>query len=656
MQSWQAFSRKALASVETESSFVGVYKWLIIFFVLSLSACSLQNKPAVFLDLSAHSSYYIDFEKKFDNQSISEVKSKFKSFKGKPISLGYLDAAIWVHIKLNEAQAFSGLLVFESRTDFVTLFAGQILKSGLGIAQSKWPVLHRNPAFKISKEQLTEGVFLKIENKGSIQVRTSLMNDAEFHRITRNETMLFGMYYGLMLIMMVYNFFLFISLRDRTYILYILYLGSLTLLMANANGWSFFYLWPESPRFERYCTSFSALNLLFWAARFTISFLETRRVIPRLHLALQTISVFAAVAMVFIPFISIRLMLQTINYAAFLGNIVLFAAAIAALAKGLRQARFFLLAWSALMLGSMVVVLFYLGLVPNNFFTYYSLQIGGAIEITLLSFALADRMNIIKDENEKVKLESVSTRASLKEIKQELAVAQKIQRSLLPLEVPEIDGADISVRFLPCQEIGGDYYDLQKLDNHQLALLISAVSGHGISAAMISSMVKVSFAQQQRNLRRPARLLNNMNQSLSKLIGQSFLTCFVAYINLRRKYVRLARAGHPAALHWQAESNTINEIKPSGRLIGGFLDNSYREVQINIGSGDKLLFFTDGITEVTNENNEMFGDEQLASFLEQHAYLNATQFSDKLMKKLINWQNNERTFEDDIALILISFN
>jgi two-component system, NtrC family, sensor kinase len=208
-----------------------------------------------------------------------------------------------------------------------------------------------------------------------------------------------GLYFGFMLLVILYNLFLYFSIKDISYVYYVLYAGFMTLLNASLTGYGFEHLWPSLPEINKY-QDFMGVLLCVSGVVFATNFLETKKYVPVLHnIFLGFIGVF--VISTFVIF-SGNFMMGTIlvESASFLLIIFFFVVAFRMLQSGYKQARFFLYAWSVLLLGVALFILKDFDIIPYNVFTVYSLQIGSAAEALLLSFALADRINVYKKEKE----------------------------------------------------------------------------------------------------------------------------------------------------------------------------------------------------------------------------------------------------------------
>lgn len=243
---------------------------------------------------------------------------------------------------------------------------------------------------------------------------------------------------------------------------------------------------------------------------------------------------------------------------------------------------------------------------------------------------------------------------NLVSLKQELNLAKKIQMASLPTKIPEIEGLHISANYIPMNEVGGDFYDFCKLNEYRIGIFIADVSGHGIPAAMGASMVKIAFSQSSFYYKDPARILSNINESLFSRLNHAFVTAAYIYIDSRKGTIKYSNAGHPGFIHYNKKENKVKEVFVKGSCIGIISKSpKYQNVEIHLNKGDRVVLFTDGITECIDPNKELFGEDRLKEFILENASLNAEDLIQQLNLKLKEWSGNKDKFEDDITILVI---
>ena len=248
-----------------------------------------------------------------------------------------------------------------------------------------------------------------------------------------------------------------------------------------------------------------------------------------------------------------------------------------------------------------------------------------------------------------------STERELAAVAGELEAARKIQTSILPGDPPSIDGLSIAVRFRPSSAVAGDFYDFMVRDTHQIGIVIADVSGHGIPAALIASMVKTAVTSQSDSADRPALLFSEVNRTLCGSFKHGFVTAALVYVDASQNEIVGASAGHPHPLLLRATDGNIMEVGGSGTVLGRFPGAQFTEKRYPFGPGDRVVLFTDGITEAQSSTGEMFGEERLQTLLCDHADLSVDAFSDLLLEELRRWTENRSgdAPDDDLTVLVL---
>lgn len=238
-------------------------------------------------------------------------------------------------------------------------------------------------------------------------------------------------------------------------------------------------------------------------------------------------------------------------------------------------------------------------------------------------------------------------------LEKELEIARQMQASLLPKKTIEHLSYDISWFFRPMLSVGGDLLDVQQSREGDLCFLIADVCGHGIGAAMVTSMVKLTFLMSHRLMHEPAAMLKQMNETLAMILGGTFVTAAVVHLSANGRQIRFARAGHPPLLHYEAQSGKVAHYQLPGKPMGDFPGNSeFLEQSIAIAPGDMLMLYTDGVTEAENTSGEMYGD-RLHAFLASQGGNAAAQISQQLVSQLDKQIAPRTEHADDIAYVVI---
>jgi len=244
---------------------------------------------------------------------------------------------------------------------------------------------------------------------------------------------------------------------------------------------------------------------------------------------------------------------------------------------------------------------------------------------------------------------------SLFAIQKELEIAERIQASILPRDVPRRADIEIVARYLPMSAVAGDFYDFLTFERNHLGILIADVAGHGVPAALIASMLKVAFASQSAHLQDPARVLTGLNQALCGKFEDHFVTAAYLYADLDAKIIRYAGAGHPPLLFSNRSSGVARPIEQNGLFLGMFPEAAYSSIEMPLQPGNRYVLYTDGLPESKNATGEEFGIRRCLDVLDSHRRLAAGPFADLLLKEISKWtaQGSVQQQEDDMTLLVL---
>jgi serine phosphatase RsbU (regulator of sigma subunit) len=245
----------------------------------------------------------------------------------------------------------------------------------------------------------------------------------------------------------------------------------------------------------------------------------------------------------------------------------------------------------------------------------------------------------------------------LQTIRGELETARQIQLSILPREIPEFAGLDIAARYIPMSSVAGDFYDFIVVDEKRIGILVADVSGHGISAALIASMLKIAFAAQSPHACDPVRVLSGLNQILCGKFQGHYVTAAYVLINTQAGTLNYAGAGHPPLVVREKVSGKTRCVAENGLFLGYFPEAEYTAIEIPFREGDSVLLYTDGIVEMMDPSEEQFGEKRLKLFLDEHHDLAACEFADSLLNRLSLWSGRAsgEDPDDDVTLLTVHF-
>jgi serine phosphatase RsbU (regulator of sigma subunit) len=242
-------------------------------------------------------------------------------------------------------------------------------------------------------------------------------------------------------------------------------------------------------------------------------------------------------------------------------------------------------------------------------------------------------------------------------INKELEIARRIQSSTLPLSVPTLPGLEIAARYAPMSAVAGDFYDFLCVDEKRVGILVADVTGHGVPAALIASMLKVAFASQAAHAHDPVRVLTGLNGALCGKFEEHFVTAAYLFVDLEKSLLRYSAAGHPPLMLASRATGNVQEIEENGLMLGMFPEAAYSFVEIRVSPGDRCLLYTDGLFEAKNAAQEEFGKARCKEFLETQLDIPAARFANALLDNIAGFSghNSARAQEDDITLLVLDF-
>jgi sigma-B regulation protein RsbU (phosphoserine phosphatase) len=235
---------------------------------------------------------------------------------------------------------------------------------------------------------------------------------------------------------------------------------------------------------------------------------------------------------------------------------------------------------------------------------------------------------------------------------QELEDALEIQRRLLPKQLPQIGGFQISAAWRPARAVSGDYFDALKFDESRLALCIADVSGKGMPAALLMSNLQAVVKAFASEAVSPSELCTRVNRVVSSNTPDDrFITFLYCLLDSKRRRLTYSNAGHNPGIIARGNGEILR-LDRGGTVLGPFVRCKFEQGEIAVESGDRVLLFTDGVTEARNEYGEEFGEDRLIGLLTEHRGLDADDLQRALMQAVFEFSGGD--FHDDATLIVCS--
>ena len=355
-------------------------------------------------DIKIDSKYYLDQNNSLSIDNIYANKDKFVNLKKDDTSFGLISDTLWIYLKVENLteQPLRNIVQFQyPLIDYIYILEydnkkiiDKYLTGDLTpydtrkIKTNDFVIPYTVNPYK------TKELILKINSDGALNVGMNLLEHTIYEENASTNKMILGIYYGAVLIMLIYNFILFLIIKDRMYIDYVIFHFVYLFLQLGFNGLAFEYFWPTLPQINLYFIPIMLILASYFSIQFSLSFLELKKINIRIYkyfkilmfLLLMLIAVFFMTSYAFVIKIIAALSIISVSSMLVVGIYLL-------VRYRTTSSKFYVTAWSFLLTGVLLTDFQNVGILPMNFFTFYGTQIGAFFELALLSFALAYRYN-----------------------------------------------------------------------------------------------------------------------------------------------------------------------------------------------------------------------------------------------------------------------
>lgn len=273
------------------------------------------------------------------------------------------------------------------------------------------------------------------------------------------------------------------------------------------------------------------------------------------------------------------------------------------------------------------------------------------LEMLLNFVAVAiDNSNLIKDKLRQQKID------------QEMVIAKQIQETILPTNIDNIPGVDIGAVYFPARDVGGDFYDVIKIDDTSFVVIVGDVSNKGVPAALVMSaaagIIKTAIADN------PGITVSGLAGRLNDILAneiikerEMFVTLFFAKFDLKQNQLSYCNAGHMPGLFWDSRKGKIVELAEGGTIVGQFQGLKFKQGQQELVSGDKLFLFTDGLTEAMDAENNLFGRERAEQVFSSEIGKDPKEFCSKVKEWVDRFSEGaSEDSQDDFTILQVRVN
>jgi|GEM_PF-2133491 len=244
-------------------------------------------------------------------------------------------------------------------------------------------------------------------------------------------------------------------------------------------------------------------------------------------------------------------------------------------------------------------------------------------------------------------------------LKKEMQLAKSIQNTLLPKNIPELEGYDIGAKYEAAMEVGGDYYDFFDVDKDSIGIAVGDVSGKGIAGALIMTMTRTALRLEARGSKIASEVLANLNTTLDGEFKKGmYITMFYVVLDSKKRVINYSSAGHNPMILYRGDTGQLYNFNPKGFAVGLDLGTpltfrkAIKNESIKLKKGDLLFIYTDGITEAMNSKREEYGELRLLEAIKKYHHLPAQEVSDKVLDDIQDFTAGFPQ-SDDITYVVV---
>lgn len=666
----------------------------------------------------------IQFQSDVSLQSLTEVRNtnedQWEEVKANHPNFGFTTSSIWFRSSIVNNCIHDTTLIVEVSNPildsiyFYTIDSNTVSYSiitGDRFSFQERAMDHRKFRFPVHlKGMSSKKIYFKVNNGGEQFHFDFKVSSAEyFAKFDRNENLFFGVYYGIILFVFFFNLFLYFTIRERSTLYYISYILFLLFLQLSLNGHGFELLYPESTFIANHANplfaSLSVLALLL----FTRDFLKLSHYTPKLNKTFGVLAILIAVNVVLalVPNMKIyQVSVWSINGLTLILNLFILPTAYIVLRKGFKPARFFLLAFTILILSVFGFVLRNFGTLPSNFLTDYGLQIGSTFEVILITFAIIDRFRQFKEdalrraeelgefqrkaniELEKKVDERTSELREQKdiverkntEIVDSIQYAKRLQEAILPSDKRMKDFfQNHFLLYIPKDIVAGDFYWAEEMDEWKF-FAAADCTGHGVPGAMVSVVCHnaLNRSVKEFNLTNPAEILDNVRRLVIETFAKSEsevkdgMDIGLCAYNVKSNQLYFAgahnglyvitRASNEKTISYADKTGSVTysndrkhalcEIKPDKQPVGKFAHMTPFTVhQVPFQENDILYLYSDGYADqFGGPRNKKFKSKNFKKLLLECHQLQLEEQKQKIQYKFQKWKGHREQLDDVCVL------
>lgn len=385
--------------------------WVLVSSSMAADTTELPDRKALVESLTSTIEILEDTSASLGIEAVSQppANAAFVAATPKSANVGFSTSTWWVRFTLRNPAPEPRLVYVRQDyplIDSISLHEPQagggwrVTATGDRTPFESRPVIHRDFLFPVSVPPQSENTYyLRYSSQGPVDINLSLLGPDELAESLTREQLAYGVYFGCVLMLLVWSGLVFVAVRDEAFLAYFAYVATFGIYMLVNTGFAFQYLWPGSPRWANTCLIVMLNAALIAALHFSITILRARDYTPRLFRVARAMQILAAFGVALAPFVGYAGLVRATTLLIFTGVILMIALGIVNVVSGSRPARFYVVAWGAFLVGSVIFLLKNYGAIPHTFMSQHSWQVGALVEMILLSMTLSSRMNELKHQS-----------------------------------------------------------------------------------------------------------------------------------------------------------------------------------------------------------------------------------------------------------------
>lgn len=659
--------------------------------IISISLTSQNERYSI-----NESIYYIeDKEGKltFEDISAPEFFARFMKSTKKKLNFGFNQSAFWVMLRIRNMDPAINDWQLEIEDEHIDSIDFFYLDNKNNWERKRYGEMYpfhqrewESRTFIIPlelRDTLSRTFYFRLRTQGTLHFDMHIYREREcFKKVIQADTY-YGIFFGIMFLLIIYNLFIFFSLRDISYFYYILLVLSSIVFLSLESGHMFQYVLPNSMKLNIRLLAPSIPFCEFFFLLFTLSFLNVRKYSLIVYRSLISFMALAVILVFLLFFINYHQAIQIAAYSSQIYIIITLIGGIVCYVRGNRGARMFVLAFTMYFIGALAISFLAMGIVRDNFVTVHGMELGSMFNGLLLSLALIDNYRISKIEKEKAQEEIIRMREKAteileqkviertkqielqkKEITDSIHYASRIQNALLP-PIEDIDSLLPSYFILnkPRDIVSGDYYWLANKDNKVIAA-VADCTGHGVPGAFMSilGIALLNEIVNKAEITAANEILNQLRDQLIRSLRQSHkddkskdgIEMALCIIDFNRKLLQYAGAFRPLYL---IRNNVLSEIKGDFMPIGipEGEKNPFNNKEIRFQADDVIYMCSDGYADqIGGPDRKTFRSRKFKELLIEIHQKSLNEQKVILEKEYNDWKRDMEQI-DDILVMGIRF-